>query len=374
MTLTIKEVSDRRALSEFIRLPRRLYAGMPGYAPPLDLERRDLLDPGHAPLFERGEVKYWIAWRKNEPVGRISAQIDPIAIVAWNEQIGMFGCLDAVDDGVVVSALIETAAGWLAARGMKRMRGPFTLSINGESGLQIEGQEAPPMILMPWHPAYLARHLVAAGLTPAKDLLAYTHSPSAADEATRKTRQLVADRVSVRNLDRRNFARDAELMRTLFNDAWQTNWGFVPLTKAEMSKLSRSLRPLIYRDSVIFVEKDGEPIAFAFVLPNLFELVRGFNGRLLPLNWLRLGWRLFRRSFRSGRLLLMGVRSDLQFTVLGAVLPAFMIGDLLRTGRKFRIESVEIGWILEDNRRVRTLIEASGATTKKRYRMFERDV
>jgi hypothetical protein len=230
------------------------------------------------------------------------------------------------------------------------------------------------MILMPWHPAYLARHVVAAGLTPAKDLLAYTHSPSAADEATRKTRQLVADRVSVRNLDRRNFARDAELMRTLFNDAWQTNWGFVPLTKAEMSKLSRSLRPLIYRDSVIFVEKDGEPIAFAFVLPNLFELVRGFNGRLLPLNWLRLGWRLFRRSFRSGRLLLMGVRSDLQFTVLGAVLPAFMIGDLLRTGRKFRIESVEIGWILEDNRRVRTLIEASGATTKKRYRMFERDV
>lgn len=373
--LKVRPVKGRRELSAFIRLPRKLYRGMPGFVPPLDLERRQMLHPAHAPLFERAEVQYWLAWREGRPVGRISAQIDPLALQAWGAPIGMFGCLDAVDDRAVVTALIEEAAGWLAARGMTRMRGPFLLSINGEPGLQIEGQDRPAMLLMPWHPTYLAGHVTAAGLSPVKDLLAYSLSlAERAHNSKLRIPQILTGRVSIRPLDHKQIASEAEALRSIFNDAWRRNWGHVPLTANEVDKLTKALRPLIYSDSIVFAEKDREPVAFALVLPNLYDIVRDFDGHLLPFNWMRLGWRLFRRSFHSARVLLMGVRSELQFSVFGAILPLLMIEELIRRARHFQIDEIEMGWILEDNERVRSLIEANGGTLSRRYRLFECDL
>src|SRR5262249_42291105 len=143
---------------------------MPGFVPRLDIGERQALDPKQAPFFKHGEAQYWIAWRDSKPVGRISAQIDRLS----DERLGMFGCLDAADDADVLRALLKEAEEWLGARGKTVMRGPSTLSINGESGLLIEGQLAPAMTMMPWHPAYLAGHAVAAGLSEVKRLLSYS--------------------------------------------------------------------------------------------------------------------------------------------------------------------------------------------------------
>lgn len=372
MTTFVQPVSGRRELSEFIRLPRRIYAGLPGFAPPLDQERREFLHPGRAPVFRRGQVQYWLAWRDGRAVGRISAQVDPVSIASWGEPIGMFGCLDAIDDAQVVAELLATASRWLSDRGMEKVRGPFALSINEEPGLLIEGQEVTPMLLSPWHPAYLARHIEVAGLTPVKDLLAYCLSLNQprVEETLRVPDRLIGQ-FTLRGPNLQRLRDEAEIIRGIFNDAWRGNWGFVPITADEMASISKSLRPLILKDSVIIAELEGEPVGFAMCLPNIYDCIYGFNGRLLPMNWARLAWRLFRRSYRSARILLMGIRSDLQFRPAGSVLPIAMVGEFVKRGLKYDLQEIEMGWVLEDNRRVRSLIEAYGGSVSKRFRLFE---
>lgn len=370
--IVVRPVRGRSELSEFVRLPRHFYRSEPGFRPPLDHERHEFLRLDRAPVAQRGTVEYWIAWRNGKAVGRISAQIDPLTLAAWNEPTGMFGCLDAVDDAGVVGELLATASNWLAGQGMKKMRGPFTLSINEEPGLLVEGQAEAPMLLSPWHPAYLAGRMEAAGLRAVKDLLAYSLTLNQTDvQKILRIPDRLIGRFKLRIPDFRRFDEEAEIIRGIFNDAWRNNWGFVPISTDEMSAISKSLRPLILKGSVIIAELDGEPVGFAMWLPNIYDLIDGFDGRLLPLNWVRLAWRLFRKSYRSARILMMGIRSDLQFRPAGSVLPVAMIGEFVKRGRKYHFQDVEMGWVLEDNWRVRSLIEAYGGRVSKRFRLFE---
>src|SRR5215212_5468202 len=130
MSLTIEPVAPRRALADFIKLPRRLYASEPSFVAPLDHDRRQLLDPRRSAFMTHGEAAYWIARRAGRAVGRISAQVDHLATGPMHEGVGFFGCLDAEDDAQTVAMLLRTAESWLVERGKHVMRGPFLLSIN----------------------------------------------------------------------------------------------------------------------------------------------------------------------------------------------------------------------------------------------------
>ena len=369
--LQIHPVKSRSDINEFICLPRKLYDRLPGYTPPLDYERRQLLHPSHGAYFKVGEVRYWTARRGKNAVGRISAQIDSFTPNGGGAGIGGFGCLDSIDDGEVVSALLASAAEWLRSRGMMRMRGPFTLSINGESGLQIEGQTQRPMILMPWHPAYLAPLVTAAGLLPVRDLLAYSALQEPPNIPVPKR---LLKSIKVRGLAVRRLSHDAELMRNIFNSAWQDNWGFVPLTVADTTALCRSFRPFLHSKCGIFLERDGEVLAFGLFVPNLFDIVRDLDGRLFPFNWAHFASRAIWSKYSSVRAVLTGVRHELQNTMLGGALSILLIREAFRSWKHWphELKEVEMGWILDNNRRMCGILEALGCVVTKRYRLYEK--
>jgi hypothetical protein len=373
--IVIECVDNRRRFHEFARTPRLLYRTLAGFEPPLDLGEVELLKPGKASFFSHGEAAYFLARRSGQLVGRISAQIDH-ADPASKDGLGLFGCCDAIDDGDVVQALVEAAENWLSSKGMRHMRGPFILSINGETGLQIEGQDQDAMVLMPWHPRYLAGHLGAAGLEPVKDVLAYT---LACDreftwEKDGRLRRATGPYLKVRGLDMKHLEAEADLMLNLFNDAWAKNWGFTPMLRDEVRTMMKEFRPFLREDFGVFIERNGEAVAFALCLPNIDHLARGLGGRLLPFGWLRFGWRLWREPTRSLRLLLLGIRSDLQGSTLSAVVASILISEFIDRLRRlhWNTETVEFSWILEDNYRMRAIIESSGAKLTKRYRVFEK--
>ena len=375
--IVIEPVDNGRRFQEFARAPRLLYQGLAGYEPPLDLAAMELLKPGKGTFFSHGEAAYFLARREGRLVGRISAQIDH-ADPASKEGLGLFGCCDAIDDAEVVQTLLSAAESWLSGKGMKRMRGPFNLSINGETGLMIEGQDQGGMVMMPWHPSYLARHLVGAGLGPVKDVLAYTLS--CADEFVwekeRRLRNATGSYLKVRGLDMKNLESEADIMQKLFNDAWAKNWGFTPMLPEEVKTMTREFRPFLREEFGAFVERNGEVIAFALCMPNIDYLARGLGGRLLPFGWAPFGWRLWREPARSLRLILLGIRSDLQSRTLGALATSILITEFIRRLRHWRwsTASIEFSWILEDNYRIRSIIESSGAKLTKRYRVFEKEL
>lgn len=370
--LEIRPVRGRGELTEFIRLPRRLYAGLPGFVPPLDLERRDLLDPKRAPFAANGESFQWLAWRDGRAVGRIAAQVDTAAIAAWGQPIGCFGALDAIDDPGVVAELIATAAKKLSEKGMVRMRGPLTPNINGETGVQVEGQENDPMMLMPWHPRYLFRHMESAGLTKAKDVVSYAFRREPAMQGLNAvlgaTDAALPRGYRFRDVDLKNLAPDIETIRKIYNEAWADNWGFVPVSVAEAEHLAKSLRPIVTADGVVILEHDGAPIAAALIIPNLFEYIADMNGRLAPFNWMRLLWRVRRRRYRSLRVILFGMVPSESSTV---VVPTLMWREMFRRAMLYDFEDVELGWVLEDKTAILKAFERNGGVLIRRHRVYE---
>jgi GNAT superfamily N-acetyltransferase len=364
-------------LDRFLTLPRALYAGDRNWVEPLLLERRRHLSPRHNPFFGHAEVAYWWADRDGRPLGRISAQIDRRPGAGGERGIGHFGFLDAADDEAVFRRLLGTAEAWLRARGMSRVTGPFTLSINDESGLLVDGFDSPPFPMMGHAPPYAARHLEALGYAKEKDLIAYLYDlrrppPPAVRAFVAKVAR--EPNLGVRTIDKARFADEVATVVAIFNDAWADNWGFVPFAEAELAHLARELEPLLRADDVVIGLIDGEPVAMAVALPNVNAAIAGLGGRLLPFGWLKLLWRLKVRGVDSARVPLMGVRKAHQGTARGAALMLAVI-ERLRTDHLARgITRAELSWILEDNRPMRQVVERYGAVPYKTYRVFGRDL
>jgi len=370
--IRVAPVRDRRGHDRFLRLPNRLYAGHPGYVPPLAIERRQALSPRSNPFFAHARVRYWLAWRGDRPVGRISAQIDDLALARHRNQTGHFGLLDAEDDPAVFEALAASAEGWLRDHGMRRVRGPFNLSINEESGLLVEGFETPAVMLMGYAPRYAGRHIEALGYGKAKDLLAYDYDVTQGSAAAARLLGRGGGGIGLRMLDRSHYDRELGIILDIFNDAWAENWGFVPFTEAEMARIAREMRPLIRAEMVWIATIDDEPAAMIVCLPNLNEAIADLDGRLWPLGWAKLLWRLKVRGLTSARVVMMGLRRRHQGTPQGSATVLMMIESLRASIARLGFRRAELSWVLEDNWRMRRMIEGIGGHPYKVYRIYEK--
>ena len=373
--LRIVAVDGRPALDQFIRIPNKVFESDPAWISPLLIERRMHLSARSNPYFQHARWQAWIAWRGQEPVGRISAQIDALHLERYGDATGFFGMLDAEDREETFAALLGTAEQWLREQGMRRVRGPFSLSINEETGLLVEGFDTPPVFMMGHARPYYGTHVEHYGYRKAKDMLAYLGPPVfPPPPAMQRLIARAAPHVRVRPLDRKRFSQEISLMRDIFNDAWAENWGFIPFTAAEFHELGRNLRFLIGPELIQIAEVDGEAAAFVVALPNVNEAIRGLDGRLFPTGWLRLLWRLKVRFPSTARIPLMGVRRRFHHTRIGPGL-AFLVIDAVRHHLHRRgVKQVEASWVLEDNSGMRSIIESVGAHAYKRYRVYERQL
>ncbi len=369
--IEIATVQDGAALDRFILLPQSLAGGDPHFVPPLMSERRAALTARGNPFFGHAEIALWIARRGGRDVGRISAQQDRLVP---DRAIGHFGLLAAIDDQAVFAALLATAEAWLGDRGVSRVQGPFSLSINEETGILVDGFDTPPMMMMPHDPPYMDGRLRALGYDKVRDLYAYLCDTSArlpAASAAIVARGLPS-RVTLRRLNRRSLAADVAALVDIFNDGWSEHWGFVPITREEVSHMAQAMKPLLDERLVWFADVDGEPAAFGLCLPNLNEAIRDLSGRLLPLGWAKLLWRLRVSGVKTARVPLMGVRRRFAGTLLGGLLPLHVVEAMRREAAALGIRSVEMSWVLEDNLPMRHLAEAVGGRAYKTYRVYER--
>ncbi len=375
--MVIEPVNDRAALRRFRKTPWPIYADDPNWVPPLLFERLEHLDPRKNPYFDQAETAFWTARRGDSPVGRISAQVNRAHLERHGDNTGHFGFLEGIDDAEVFAALLETAEGWLRERGLAHVVGPFSLSINDESGLLIEGFETPPYLMMGHARPYYARRLEAQGYRKAKDMIAFTSDMTAAPPpvvtATLAKLQGNAS-VNLRHLNMACYGREIETIVDIFNDAWAENWGFIPLSPAEAAFLAKNLKPLITPEFVAIAEVNGEPAAMAVTLPNVNEAIADLDGRLLPFGWAKLLWRLKVKGTKTGRMPLMGVRRRYQNGPLGLALALGVIDAVRRYHEARGTKCGELSWVFEDNRPVRRIIEILGAKPYKTYRLYQKDL
>jgi GNAT superfamily N-acetyltransferase len=367
--LVVAETGRQR--SEFIKVPWRIYADDPRWVPPLILERRLHLSKQN-PFFAHAKARFWIAYRGSETVGRISAQVDQLHLERYRDSTGFFGFLEAVDDPAVFAALLNAAETWLREHGMKRILGPFSLSINDEIGSLVSGFDTPPMFMMGHGRTYYDVRLKELGYDKAKDTVAYMFDallerPAVMEAAVRRAK---SRDIRVRPLRLSHLKEDLETIRDIYNDAWSENWNFIPFTSAELDSLGQSLKLFVPPEFVQIAEVKGQAAGMIVLVPNLNETIRDLNGRLLPVGWIRLLWRLKRSLPHTARVPLMGVRKEYHRSSLGVTLVFLLIDALRQPALERGIRDVELSWTLEDNLPMRHIKERIGARTYKQYRIY----
>jgi GNAT superfamily N-acetyltransferase len=369
----IEEVNGEAGMNEFIRFPWKVYQGNPHWVPPLKRDVEFLLSEKKNPFFQHAEAACFLARKNGETVGRIAAIIDRNHIKFHNEQTGFFGFFECLPDCAVARELLDTAAKWLKARDIEIMRGPMNPSTNNECGFLFEGFDTPPMIMMTYTPAYYLDYMERCGMTTARNLYAYITviRDVAAGERLERLASAVKARVpglTVRPANMRQFPREVEAVKEIYNSAWNHNWGFVPMTDAETGALAKRLKPLIVPELMIMAEVNGKPAAFFVAVPDYNQVLGKMNGALGPVGVAKFLW--YSRKISDIRVMAMGVSEEFRKKGIEGLLYLESFKAAVKKG----YERAEFSWILEDNILMQRGCELMGGKLYKKYRIYEKKI
>lgn len=376
MPLTVKSfgINDARLKKEFVLFQWQIYQHDPAWVPPLIKERMDFLAPDN-PYFEHAEVQFWIAYQNDEVVGRISAQIDQLAGPLEAGPVGFFGMFECVNEQAVADVLFVHAEKWLQSNGCKVVRGPFNLSVNQESGLLVDGFNTPPFFMMGHAVPYYANLIERNDYSKAKDLYAwfddtdFTHPP-----AMKRVIERYESKIVLRDFDLKNTRQELCLICDLFNEAWEKNWGFIPITQNEFLHMGKEMLQIIPANYFKIAEIEGEAAGFIVMMPNLNESINDLNGRLFPTGVFKLLWRLKFSRPKSVRVPLMGIKQKFQNQLIGSALAFLLIAKIKEIALLDGICTHEMSWVLEDNARLNKILASLGGKHYKTYRIYEKNL
>jgi GNAT superfamily N-acetyltransferase len=368
----VLQARSSKDLKRFIDLPYRLHARDPLWVPPLRRDVATLLSRDKNPFFEHAEAEYFLAERDGEVVGRIAAIHNRLHNETHADRVGFFGFFECLDDQAVADDLLAAAADWLRPRGLDTLRGPASFSVNDECGLLVDGFETPPTLMMPHNPRYYPTLLDRAGFAKAKDLWCFDGTDPAGDAGERVVRATDVVRrrfgITIRPLNMRAFAAEVALVKRLYNEGWEKNWGFVPMTDREIDHLAEQFKPVVVPELVLFAEREGRVIGFAICMPDLNVAFRANrSGAFLP-GLIRVLWMLKTRRVNRLRVLLLGVLPELR----GKGVDALLYHAIWQNGVARGIHWGEAGWILEDNAAMIAGMVKLGWKRYKTYRLYDR--
>jgi hypothetical protein len=367
---------SKKELGRFFDVADRVYRGDPDWVAPLRDDVAKVFSPKN-PFWEHADIQLFVARRGGKDVGRIAAVLDREHNSFHSERTGFFGFFESENDPAVASGLFEAAAAWNRERGMRVLRGPANPSLNDEAGLLVDGFGRPPVLMMTYNPRYYPELIEGAGFRKAKDLLAYWFEIGPGPLATLTK---LADRVRrregevrIRPVTKKSLQADLPAIREVYNEAWEKNWGFVPMTPPEMDYMAKRLKPLLDPDFLFLGEirrPDGrlEPVAFMMTLPDYNTAIQPLGGRLLPFGWLK--FLLGMKKIKTIRVLTLGIKKNYRMRGYQAV----VMEHGLKTALKRGYTGCEISWMLEDNEAVLRAVRLWGGKKYKTYRMYDRPI
>ncbi len=370
MAIEIVNPANRRALIEFIRVAWRVYRYDNHWVPPIVVDYLHFLRPDKNPFFKHAQGAYFLSRDgKGRPQGRIAVNIDQRYQEFHGTKVGTFGFFETVKDYTVAEELLNTGREWLQEKGVEVMQGPLSFSMNHECGLLIQGFHEDPIIMMTYNPPYYQDFLERYGFTKAKDLCAYWFDawqevPPAILKLAEKLQKRYG--FNMRKANVRRFDQELEKFIIVYNEAWEENWGFVPLDREEMVYMAKRLKPLVVPDLALIAETpQGEPAAVSLSLPDYNQVFKRMGGSLFPLGIFK--FYFYSRHISQARLMALGVRKNFRNKGLELLLSLHS----LEGGRKKGYHGGELSWTLEDNHTINSFIERLGGKLYKKYRIYE---
>lgn len=363
----VEVIEVRKSLDDFIAFPLVLYSKDPLFVPQLNKEMREHFSPKN-PFFTHTDARYFLALKDGLISGRIVAFVNRKHNEFHRDKTGFFGFFDCVNDLSVASALYDNAACYLKEKGMESMRGPMNFSTNEECGFLLEGFDEPPIIMMPYNSPYYNELSERCGMKKIKDLFAYIYEIQ--DELPEKVRRVaaIAEKrgIIARSMNMKRFKDEMMIFKEVYHSAWENNWGFIPMTDAELDYMAGRLKQIIVPEMVVIAEKDGTPVGFMGLVPDFNFVLKHMKGKLNPVSIAKALY--YSKKIRDLRTMLLGIKKEFR----NQGVEALLYREGWKPIKRGNYERVEFSWILEDNIPVQRTIEIFGGRIYKKYRIYEK--
>ncbi|HXN89226.1 MAG TPA: hypothetical protein VN890_07735 [Methylocella sp.] len=376
--LLVRKVQCPADVAAFMAAGKRAQSGNSRWIEPLHDEVLKVFDKKRSPLMLENEIQPFVAFLDGQPSGRIVAVVNRAHLEKYRDSCGHFGTIDAIDDRDVFAALLQHAAGFLRVRGLRRMRGPFSLSINHEAGLLVKGFDQPHVVRTNHAPPYYGRHIEALGLRKIVDLFAYVCRIAESDFPKRVAKTAnrfgSAKEIQTYGLSLTHWPTEFSRVLRLYNDAWKNNWSSIPVSNAEARLIADLTLPVAKPSWIRIAQWRGEDIAVVSQIPDVNEALVGLGGKLWPSGWARLLWRIHGRGTRMTRIPMIGIASRWRGTRIGSMAVSLLLAEAITKARGAGIEETEISWILETNRAMLNLARSLPARHTRTFRIYEREL
>jgi GNAT superfamily N-acetyltransferase len=377
--INIIPVETNKQRKQFIMLPWKIYKDYPHWVPQLIIDQKMLINTKKKPFYEHSELALFLAFKDKELVGRIGAIINHMHEDLYHEGVGHFGFFESINDKKVSSALFDAAAKWLKAKGKKIMRGPANPSVWDTNGLLINAFDLDPVVLTPYNPEYYIELVESYEFKKARDWFAYLMtSDMKFDPKVERITKILKKRkkITIRNVDLKKAKKEIKLdkkeelglFKLIFNEAWEANWEYVPLTEHEIDFLAKELIPIADEELIFFAFVDGDLAGFSLSIPDFNQALKKINGRLLPFGILKLLSNV--KNINRIRTFAMGIRP--KYRKMG--IDAIFYQETYERGIRLGYNQAECSLIVEDNYSMRDVLKGIKTKEYKTFRMYDKKI
>ncbi len=372
---------DKKLLREFVNFHWQHYKDDSQYIPLLDYEYLGFKLIGIHGFFEpsslflkHAEMRFFLAKKDGQVVGKCNAFINFNHNKHWNDKVGFFGQFETIDDQEVAESLLKASEDWLKSKGMNTIRGPQNLPINEATpGLMTEGFDSRPVMYYHYNKRYYEKLIRDVGFQAVKRVFSWEADVKGPmDEKMERVARAIIKRYNIKFEkwgDRKLKERKHEMFE-IYNDAWHDNFGFVPFTEEEFFAIVDDMMLILDKGLFMFLYIGDNPVAFFGGVPNVTE-------KMLPISFCKrcellraIKMLLGKGSTKGFRLGYLGVKR--KYRNLG--LPAIMLWKQKIYAEQKGYEYCDMGWVLEDNAKLISLVEMVSSKISKIYTIFEKKI
>ncbi len=367
----LKEVNSKEDKQEFLDFPARLYKEDKNWIRPLDDDVEKIFDPARNKFFRTGNAIRWLLINgTGETVGKIAAFYEKNTAKSFEQPTGGVGFFDCVNDQEAANRLFDAGKQWLIRAGMEAMDGPVNFGTRENFwGCLVDGFYE-PVYNMPYNFPYYASLFESYGFKNYFNQYTYHMplDPSLLKPVVLEKAQRISRDAGYRvvNYKRKELEKFTEDFVAIFNEAWGKFSGVKPMKKAQALAMFRALNPVLDPRIIYFEYYHQRPIAFFIMIPDLYQVIRYFNGKMNAFNKLRIFMfmRVLRRATRALGLI-FGVVPDFQGKGIEAAMIARFAEETQKPG--FNYTDLEMNWIGDFNPSMMKLMGNIGATIRKTH-------
>ena len=369
MSVTIRQVLDRRDLRRFVDFPNRLYKGNPYYVPKLFVDEMGTLDPKKNPAYAFSEAALFLAYKDGQPAGRVAAIINRKANEKWNHREVRFGWIDFIDDREVSAALIDRVIEYGREKGMDTVVGPLGFTDFDPEGMLVEGfDQLCTMALIYNHP-YYPQHLEALGFVKEIDWVEYKiFVPEEIPERVSRVAAMVRERyeINIRKITRKEVKKEKMGQRifNLINETYGHLYNFTPLPPDLIDKYVNDYLGLLDLKYITLLERKGELVGYGIIMPSIVRALQKCGGKLFPFGWYHLLRSMYFKHEPNVEMLLVGVKPEYR----GGM--AVLFDEFIPLANKGGFKYGETNAELETNNAVQNQWDFFQREQKKRRRVY----